>query len=302
MSKGPAVAVVRCPAKVNLFLEVVRRRPDGFHDIDTVIQAISLYDELRVEATEEPGLLLECSDPTLPTDGRNLVMRAAVALRERMGHRGGARMSLTKRIPQQAGLGGGSSDAAAALVGLNAAWALGLSREELRDVAAGVGSDVAFFLYGGTARCTGRGEVVEPLEAGGTLRFVLLCPRVGISTAAAYGRLRRPLTSPPASASMLVSSLAKGHEEGVARGLFNRLEEPAFELHPALREVKARLCECGALLGVSMTGSGSAFFGLCRAKDQESALAAARTLGLGEVLAVEGIRHGVEAQAGTGAV
>ncbi len=182
--------IIRCPAKLNLFLEVLGKRADGFHDLDTVMQAIGLCDELRITPGEEgEGLSLACSDASLPTDSRNLVLRAALALRERTGCRRGARLSLTKRIPMQAGLGGGSSDAAGALVGLNAAWGLGLSREELRQVAATVGSDVAFFLYGGTARCTGRGEVVEPVPAPAVFHYVLVCPNVGVSTADAYGRL-----------------------------------------------------------------------------------------------------------------
>ncbi len=280
--------MVRCPAKVNLFLEVLRRREDGYHDLDTVMQAIDLCDELHIAPLAGTELSLECSEPGLPADGRNLVVRAALALREHAGYQGGARMALLKRIPMQSGLGGGSSDAAGALVGLNAAWGLGRSVEELRTVASTVGSDVAFFLYGGAARCSGRGEVVEPLAAPAVFHYVVVCPGEGISTAEAYGRLR-PLTSPRASASMLAACLARGSIEGAGERLFNRLEEAAFELRPGLREVKRRLAGVGVFAGVGMTGSGSAFFGLCRPEDWSRARAAAEALGVGRVFAARSL-------------
>lgn len=286
-----ADVIVRCPAKLNLFLEVVRRRPDGFHELDTVMQAIDLFDDLAITPREEPMLSLECSDPSLPADGRNLVLRAAEALRARTGFRGGAHFALTKRIPPQAGLGGGSSDAAGALVGLNQAWGLGLSREELREVAAGVGSDVAFFLYGGTARCTGRGEVVEPVPARAPCCFVLVCPPFGVSTAAAYGRVR--LTSERARASMLLESLAQGSVAGVGKGLFNRLEDAAFELQPELRGLKARVAGIGLFAGTCMTGSGSGLFGLCEAGVWRRAREAVAGLGAGRVHAVRSVASGV---------
>lgn len=287
----PRSVRVRCPAKLNLFLEVVRRRADGYHDLDTVMQAVDLCDELRVTPHDGSALTLECSDPSLPTDEGNVALRAALALRQRAGFRGGAHLALTKRIPQQAGLGGGSSDAAGALVGLNRAWGLELSTEELRQVAAELGSDVAFFLYGGTARCTGRGEVVEPLAAPATFRYVLVCPRVGVSTAEAYGRLCA-LTSRRASASIMISMLREGSVEGTGGGLFNRLEEAAFDLRPELRGLKERLARSAHFAGVAMTGSGSALFGLCRPADWAPAREACAALGAGDVYAIQSLPHG----------
>ncbi len=291
---------VRCPAKLNLFLEVVGKRADGYHDLDTVMQAVDLCDELHVTPTAEgEGLSLACTDASLPTDSRNLVLRAAMALQHRVGCRKGAHFALTKRIPMQAGLGGGSSDAAGALVGLNAAWGLGLSREELRQVAASVGSDVAFFLYGGTARCTGRGEVVEPLAAPASFHYVLVCPPFGVSTAEAYGRLGA-LTYPRASASILVREIAAGSVEGVGRGLFDRLEGAAAQLCPELLGVKELLAKTGLFTGVSMTGSGSAFFGLCRAGDWECAHATVARLELGRVYAIRSLPDGAAIVPGPG--
>ena len=298
-----ATITVRCPAKLNLFLEVVGKRADGYHDLDTVMQAIDLCDELHVTPCEDAEeLSLACSDPELPTDSGNLVLRAALALREHTGCRKGARFELTKRIPMQAGLGGGSSDAAGALVGLNAAWGLGLATEELRHVAATVGSDVAFFLYGGTARCTGRGEVVEPAPAPAVFHYVLVCPGVGVSTAEAYARLAS-LTYPRPRASIVVlAAIADGSFEGTGKGLFNRLEDAALTVRPELREVKQRLAETGLFAGVAMTGSGSGFFGLCHPSDWERAHDTAARLALGRAFAVRSLPHGVAAVPATGLV
>jgi len=287
--------LVRCPAKLNLFLEVVRRRPDGYHDLDTVMQAVDLYDDLHIEPRPGSALSLECDDPSLPTDGRNLALRAAIALRDRTGCHAGAHLALAKRIPQQAGLGGGSSDAAGALVGLNAAWGLGLSTEELRGVAAAVGSDVAFFLFGGAARCTGRGEVVEPVAATLACDFVLVCPPFAVPTAEAYARLRLPLTSARPSASMLLRHLAGNDVVALAETLYNRLEEPAFDIHPELGEIKGRLVATGLFAGVGMTGSGSALFGLCRREECDAAYKSIAAMGLGDVHRVRSIDHGVQA-------
>jgi 4-diphosphocytidyl-2-C-methyl-D-erythritol kinase len=288
---GRAVSV-QCPAKLNLFLEVVRRRPDGYHDLETVMQAVDLCDELRIEPRESGELALECSDPELPADERNLVLRAALALRERTGHRGGARFRLTKRVPAEAGLGGGSSDAAGTLVGLNAAWGLGLSRSDLAETAAEVGSDVAFFLVGGAALCTGRGEQVEPLDSGESLACVVLCPPVRVSTAAAY-RALGALTSQGARATILTQALRAGDAPGVGQALWNRLEEPAFRLRPSLAEAKRQLAATGAFTGVGLTGSGSALFGVCRPEDLESAVQRVASLRLGRVFGVRSVAHGV---------
>jgi len=288
-----SLIAVRCPAKLNLFLEVLGRRADGYHELDTVMQAVDLYDELLVTPLDGEGVWLSCSEPSLPTDEGNVVVRAALALRERTGCRRGARVALTKRIPMQAGLGGGSSDAAGTLVGLNAAWGLGLTARELGEVAAAVGSDVAFFLGGGTARCTGRGERVEPLDVKGGFHYVLVCPPFGVSTREAYGRLGA-LTSGRASASILLGSLAAGSIEEAGLGLFNRLEDATFALRPELRAVKERMAHTGVFAGVCMTGSGSGIFGLCRPDEWERSREAAAGLRAGRVFAVRSILRGVE--------
>jgi 4-diphosphocytidyl-2-C-methyl-D-erythritol kinase len=186
---GPDAIVAWAPAKVNLTLEVVGKRPDGYHAIETLMVAVDLFDTLEVRRGPAGVVALECDPPTLPTDGRNLVVKAADALRRAAGTDQGASLRLTKRIPHEAGLGGGSSDAATTLLALNRLWGLGLGRDELAAVAAGVGSDVAFFLSPPAGWCTGRGEVVTSEPVGRELDLVVVKPAVG----ARSGRPSRPL-------------------------------------------------------------------------------------------------------------
>src|SRR4051812_28052544 len=184
-----SLLTLQAPAKVNLTLEVLGRRPDGYHDVCSVVQAISLADELTFAPAA--NITLRCSQPELQGPG-NLACRAADLLRRATGVRDGAALTLTKRVPVAAGLGGGSSDAAAALRGLNTLWRLRLAEERLADLAAQLGSDVPFFLQpGGCALVEGRGERLTPLPALPTQWLVLVKPPVGISAAAAYGALDR---------------------------------------------------------------------------------------------------------------
>jgi 4-diphosphocytidyl-2-C-methyl-D-erythritol kinase len=177
-------------AKTNRSLRIVGKRPDGFHELDTVFQSIDLTDDLEVAEGDE--IELECDDPALPNGPENLVHRAATRLAEAHGIRRGARIRLTKRIPAGAGLGGGSSDAAIALVLLARLWELEVSVGSLSAIARGLGSDVPFFLVGGTARGTGRGEILTALPDDREHRLVLVVPPFPISTAAVYARWSRP--------------------------------------------------------------------------------------------------------------
>src|SRR6476469_7269340 len=182
----PETVRVSAPAKVNLFLEVLGKRADGYHEIATLMLAIDLEDELDVAPAESGELSLTCDDPALPTGPENLVLKAASRLRAETGTSAGARIHLRKRIPWAAGLGGGSSDAAAALEGLNELWKLGLSTAALARVGSDIGSDVPFFLNGPAAWCTGRGEVVTPVKVGKPLDLVLVKPAEGLGTAEVY--------------------------------------------------------------------------------------------------------------------
>ncbi len=251
-------------AKVNLSLVVLGRRDDGFHELDTLFQTIDLSD--RLVLSEAEGLTLEVDDPAVPADGRNLVLRAAEALREEARISRGAAITLRKGIPAGGGLGGGSSDAAAALVGLRALWGLDVGLATLERIGTALGSDVPFFLHGGTARGTGRGERIEPLPDAPSRGVVLLLPPFGVSTAEVFGRLGAPRLT----ASGAVSNLSNpGPERFPDR---NDLEPAAEAQAPELRRLRMLLQDAGALRA-RLSGSGSTVFGLF--PDVETARAAA---------------------------
>jgi 4-diphosphocytidyl-2-C-methyl-D-erythritol kinase len=257
---GPVVRVW-APAKVNLFLEVLARRPDGYHELATLMAAVSLYDTLDFREGPPSDVRLTCDQPDLSTGPDNLVCRAAEALRRRAGLPQGVDIRLRKRIPLAAGLAGGSSDAAATLAGLNALWRLGWRREQLAEIGAEVGSDVSFFFAPSAAWCTGRGERVEPIALGKTLDFVLVCPPVGLSTGQVFRMVTVP--SPPLSGDPVRRAAETGDVEELGQLLHNRLQEPAAGLCPAVSDAHSRLAAL-APAGVLMSGSGSTVFALCR--------------------------------------
>jgi 4-diphosphocytidyl-2-C-methyl-D-erythritol kinase len=265
--------MVWAPAKVNLFLEVLAKRPDGYHDIATLMVAVSLYDTLEFKEDATGSIRLECDQPDLPTGPDNLVCRAAELLRQRCGVRRGARIHLSKRIPLAAGLAGGSSDAAAALAGLNELWALGLSPGQLAGLGADIGSDVPFFFATPAAWCTGRGERVTPVSLGRALQFVLVCPPVGLSTAEVYRGVTVP--ADPFTGTDLRSAVAAGDMAAVGRCLHNRLQPPAERLCGEVAHWRRRLADLHPA-GQLMSGSGSCVFALCH--DHQEALRVARQL------------------------
>lgn len=242
----------KAPAKLNLFLEIRGKRPDGYHEIDTVMQELSLADELEVFDCKE--VVIEVDGLPIPPGGENLVLKAARLLGEAAGCSKGARFRLTKRVPAGAGLGGGSSDAAAALLLLNRHWGLAWDLARLSEVAARIGSDVPFFLFGGTARCTGRGEKVEPLPRLPSRPLVLVWPGLALSTREVYGALRVP------SQTMDAHNTLVSIEKGIYPSAFNRLEEAAFAVAPALEKAFAWLRSVPGLEAPRMSGSGSACF------------------------------------------
>jgi 4-diphosphocytidyl-2-C-methyl-D-erythritol kinase len=283
-----ASVLVSAPAKVNLHLEVLRRRPDGYHDLETLMVAVGLYDTLEFRDDSTGDVRLSCDRPDLSTGPENLVCRAAELLR-RVGHslrecggggtrgasadRLGATIRLWKRIPMAAGLAGGSSDAAATLAGLNLLWGLGLSDEELALLGAELGSDVSFFFAAPAAWCTGRGEIVRPLRLARPLFLVLACPPVGLSTAEVFRNLTVP--ERPLPGDEIIRAVEAGEVEEVGRRLFNRLQPAAERLCPAVGRLRERLA-AQRPAGVLMSGSGSTVFALCR--DAEEALCVSRGL------------------------
>ena len=258
---GPDARLTWAPAKVNLFLEVLGKRPDGYHEVQTLILAVDLFDTLEVRDDETGRLSLECDPPGLPTGADNLVYQAADALRRAAGLTRGAGVRLTKRVPAQAGLGGGSSNAAAAIAALDAVWKLGLSCGDLLAVAATVGSDVGFFLTPPAGWCTGRGEQVEPVPVGRSLDLVIVKPPVGLPTADVYRRVR--VSERPHSGEAVRDALRVGDPKSVADALFNRLQEAAFAAAPEVERVYRRLAACEPL-GCLVSGSGSSVFAVCR--------------------------------------
>ncbi len=259
-------AILRAHAKINLYLKILGRRPDGYHEIESVVQTVSLHDSLEFETADR--FELEVDPPALPANRDNLVWKAAEALLEGRPARG-ARIVLRKRIPIGAGLGGGSSDAAAALVGLDRLWGQGGGEERLRKIAAGLGSDVPLFLVGGTVRVSGRGTEVDPLVDLPSAQLVLVHPGVPVSTREIYAQVQEPLTPRVKTGSIpAFGKDSPGSLEGWVR-LGNDLESIAGRFCPAIREIKERLLLAGAS-AAAMTGSGSAVFGLFGTQDDAS--------------------------------
>jgi 4-diphosphocytidyl-2-C-methyl-D-erythritol kinase len=248
---------ISAPSKVNLFLEITGKRPDGYHTLSTIFQTISLADELTF--SDSDTLHLSCSDTSLPTDERNLVYKAAALLQDK-NHGRGVRMHLKKNVPMGAGLGGGSSDAATVLKHLVKRWKMKLSPRALHALARHLGADVAFFLKGGTCSAGGIGDLLKPVSKLPKTWLVLVYPGFGVSTKEAYANVRVPVSHPRSAHSML-KLLHKPHPQAWAGELFNRFEEFVFPKHPQLPRLKKELLDAGAL-GALMSGSGSTMFGV----------------------------------------
>jgi 4-diphosphocytidyl-2-C-methyl-D-erythritol kinase len=267
--------VLSAAAKINLVLELLGTRADGYHEIATVMQTVDLSDRLVIEDAEV--LELRATAPDVPTDGTNLVLKSAQALREAAGLDRGARITLDKRIPVAAGLGGGSTDAAATLVGLNRLWGLRWPAARLAEVAVTLGMDVPFFLRGGVAVGTGRGEKLEPVR-GTALALVLVNPGVGASTAAIYGGVTPEMYSDGGRVRRMVAALRSRRPAKVAASLGNGLELVAAPMHGQVRQMEAALLAAGAL-GAAMSGSGLTVFGVARSFDHARQIRARVTRG-----------------------
>ena len=278
--------MLHAAAKVNLVLEILGKRDDGYHELAMVMQAVDLSDRLRLEASD--SLELRTTDARLPADETNLALRAAIALRKAAGVERGVRITLDKRIPMAAGLGGGSTDAAAVLIGLNRLWSLRWPIAKLAEVAVGLGMDVPFFLYGGSALATGRGETLKRVDGRG-VALVLTNPGVEISTAEAYGAVTPALYSDGRRARKMAADVAAGSRAGVARGLYNALEAAVTPAHPEIQRMKAALMAAGAL-GAAMSGSGATVFGVARSIEHARQIQARVTRGSWSAWAVRGLR------------
>jgi 4-diphosphocytidyl-2-C-methyl-D-erythritol kinase len=272
LSKRPGLArgiVVRTSAKVNLTLEVLRKREDGYHELTTILQSVDLWDRLAVEPAD--SLSLATNDPALPTDESNLVMRAARLLRDEAGVTDGARIRLEKAIPVAAGLGGGSSDAASTLWALNRMWGIRWPVKRLQGLAERLGMDVPFFLGKGRAMATGRGERLKPLPGAGGLALVLVNPNFPLSTKEVYQRMPPGWSAEAAGTRRMLDALRSRSARRVAAALTNNLETVVEPAVPAIGQMKAALLAAGAL-GAVMSGSGPTVFGVARSFDQARAI------------------------------
>lgn len=252
---------LRAPAKVNLGLEILRKREDGYHELTTVLQAVDLSDRLILEGAERISLTV--SDPSLPASEENLAWRAARLLSDAAGVDRGIRITLDKRIPVAAGLGGGSSDAAAVLWGANRLWGLDWPAARLQDLAVHLGMDVPFFLGNGRALGTGRGERLQPLPSRGEMALVLVNPNFPLPTREAYGRVKTEIMGDGQKVAVLLAALATGDVAKVAKAVYNTFEAAVEPAYPLIVEVKRALRGAGAL-GCVMSGSGPTVVGVAR--------------------------------------
>ena len=262
----------RSYAKINLFLDVIGKRPDGFHNIETIFQTVSLADELTV-SEQSTDITLDCPQEIEGSD--NLVYRAALLLKEKTGCNRGAHMKLTKCIPIAAGLAGGSGNAAATLVALNQMWNLGLSQEDLMSLGLELGSDVPYCLVGGTAVATGRGEIIKPIKPLPETWFVLLHPGIEVSAGWVYNHdlLEYSSGKPIDGRTPYFSEAIAGIEnEGSDAKLFNRMEAPVFAIYTELAKARQNLIK-GGCLSAAMSGSGPTLFGICKDKEKAEKLA-----------------------------
>ncbi len=295
----PASATARVPAKINLELRVGPVRPDGYHGLATVYHAVSLYDEVTAFFDDDWGVSVRGPLAAgVPTDESNLALRAARALADASGVEEPVHLAIRKDIPVAGGMAGGSADAAAALVACDSLWGLATPRDELEGVAAGLGSDIPFLLFGGTAMGSGRGESVTPVLARGAFHWVLALSEEGLSTPQVYAecdRLRGPLTevTDPRVAPGMMSALRAGDAEALAGELANDLQPAALSLAPRLRDVLEAGLEFGALAGI-ISGSGPtiAFLTLGNEAALDLAVSLTASGAVREVRRVTGPAHG----------
>jgi 4-diphosphocytidyl-2-C-methyl-D-erythritol kinase len=247
-------------AKINLYLEILGKRDDGFHELNTIFQTISLCDYLTFELCDE--LTLTCDVESVPTDETNLIIKAANVLRERFNVKKGVKIHLQKNIPSPGGLGGGSSDCAVALLGLAKLWNLEINFDQLVEIGAKLGSDVPFFFYGGTALGTGRGTAITPLQDVENTRLLLITPNENVLTGEAFARLNLSrLTNSSEKSKFIVCCQGANSFDLQHNELKNDFESSVFEIKPEIKRVKSKLLELGANQAL-LSGSGASVFGI----------------------------------------
>ncbi len=257
---GRKMLYVKAPAKINLTLDVLYKRPDNFHEVEMVMTTVDLADRISLESREDGVIQIISTDNFVPNDHRNFAYQAARLIKDTYGIKQGVSITIEKEIPIAAGLAGGSSDAAATLKGLNELWNLGLSIDELAELGAKIGSDVSFCVYGGTALATGRGEIIKEIPAPPNCWVVLAKPKIGVSTAEVYGGLKVKGLEHPNTKQMIKAIETKDYEL-LCSSLGNVLETVTFKLHPEVVMLKEQMKRFGADATL-MSGSGPTVFGL----------------------------------------
>lgn len=252
--------LVKAPAKINLSLDVLGKRQDGYHEVKMIMTTIDLADRLELMELAEDRIEILSHNRYVPDDQRNLAYQAAKLLKEKFNVKKGVSITIEKTIPVAAGLAGGSSDAAATLRGLNKLWNLGLTIEELAELGSEIGSDVSFCVYGGTAIATGRGERIEHIKTPPSCWVILAKPHIGVSTADVYGNLKLNRVTHP-NVDKMVDVINAGDYKGICDTVGNVLEDVTFKMHPEVARIKAQMKRFGAD-AVLMSGSGPTVFGL----------------------------------------
>lgn len=270
----------RAYAKINIGLDVLRRRADGYHEVKMIMQTVDIYDELVLERRKQPGIELRMDNSELPSGGDNLICRAADLLFREKEITGGVNISLTKRIPIAAGMAGGSADAAAALRGVNELFDLGYSLTELQALGVGLGADIPYCLAGGTMLSEGIGEILTPLPAPPAAHLVIAKPDINVSTAFVYGNLHADRLAWHPDIDGMIAALQKGDLDGIIGRLGNVLETVTVKAHPVIEQIKELLRKQGAENAL-MSGSGPTVFGIF--KEKETAARAAEAVERGRL-------------------
>lgn len=260
--KKQNILKVTANAKINLYLDVIGKREDGYHNLETIFHSIDLHDEVILSERKEAGISIHCNHPDVPTDHRNLAYRAAKSLSDEVGGIGGLDIHLNKRIPVAAGLAGGSANAAATLLGVNHLFGLGVPEDIIIRIGTKLGADVPFCIQGGAAYGTGIGDILTPLPPLEDVSLLLVNSGVQISTKDVFDKLQISLTRCSNNSIIIKSYVATSDLIGIADNLYNLLEKPVFTDHPELVDLKTELSKQEGCLGVLMSGSGATLFAL----------------------------------------
>ena len=259
-------------AKINIGLDVLRRREDGYHELKMIMQTVDICDDLLFERTAQPGIVIRTDHEELPVDGNNLIYKAADLLFQEKGITEGVEITLTKRIPIAAGMAGGSSDAAATMLGLNELFRMGYSIQELQELGVKLGADIPYCLVGGTMLSEGIGEILTPLPAPPDCFLVVAKPDIDVSTGFVYGNLHADSLTYHPDIDGMARALRAGSLRGITDRLGNVLETVTIKEYPVIEEIKELLCDMGAENAL-MSGSGPSVFGIFKKKETAEAAA-----------------------------